>query len=136
MIELSTVIVEESWEAVCIPEGIYSATVSSIMQKEIEADGEKINIFEWTFDISDGDEKGTLITDSSSVRFTPKSKAYSWYAAASGVKPAVKDSIDLDTLADKPVQIVVKNSTKVFAGEKTETSRISDVLPPAKAGKK
>lgn len=132
---MTKVKVEESWEAVRIDEGIYNAAISSILPKQIESDGEQVDIFEWTFEITDGDEKGTLITDSSSVKFTPKSKAFGWYAAAEGGKPDVGDEIDLDTLADKPVQIVVKNNTKMIAGQKTETSGISDVLPAAKKGK-
>lgn len=133
---MTKVTVEESWEAVCIPEGIYDATISSILPKQIETDGEQVDIFEWTFEIADGDEKGTLITDSSSVKFTPKSKSFGWYAAAHGGKPEIGDEIDLDTLADESVQIVVKNDTKTIAGQKTETSRISDVLAPKKTKNK
>jgi len=129
---MTKIIVEEGWDAVCIPEGIYEAKVSSIFPKQIESDGETVDIFEWTFEITDTEETGTLLTDSSSVKFTPKSKAFQWYSAANGSKPEVGDEIELDTLADKPVIITVKNETKTIAGQKTETSRVSDVLASKK----
>lgn len=125
--------VEESWEAVLIDAGQYDVKVVGIVPKTLETDKDgTVNILEWKIEVLEGDESGTVITDASSQKFTPKSKAFEWYCNITGTKPEVGESVDLDTLVGKTASVIIKSKSKTIMDEKQEVSVISDFVPARK----
>lgn len=132
--------VKESFELVRVDEDVYDAELTKLVKLpnvKVEREGkeEMVDMLKWTFTTPDGIE----IDGTSSVKFTPKSKAYGWATKLLGKEPDIGQSLGPKALVGKSCKIVVKDKKRVteFQGKKDEQvfSIVQDVLA-AKAPKK
>jgi Arc/MetJ family transcription regulator len=132
--------VAESFELVHIDEDVYDAELTKLVKLldvEVEREGavEKVDMLKWTFTTPDGIE----IDGTSSVKFTPKSKAYGWATKLLGKEPEIGQSLGPKELVGNACKIVVKDKTRTaeFQGksEKQIFSIVQDVLSAKKEKK-
>jgi hypothetical protein len=88
-----------------IPEGVYHATISEIVQENGKF-GEQLK-FKFQLDPFEGNEDGKFISAWTSAKFSQKSKLYAWASAVLG-KIAPEYEFDSDDLIGKQVLIVTK----------------------------
>ena len=140
-IEDFNVEVKESFELVRVDEDVYDAELTKLVKLpdvtvEREGGEEVVDMLKWTFTTPDGIE----IDGTSSVKFTPKSKAFGWATKLLGKEPDIGQSLGPKALVGKACKIVVKDKkrTTTFQGKDQEQvySIVQDVLAAKKEKKK
>jgi hypothetical protein len=136
--------VEEGFEIVRIDEGAYDAELSKMTKisgVEVFRNNktELIDMLKWTFTLPDGIE----VSGTSSTKFSPQSKGYSWVQKLLGKEIATGTTFRPKDLVGTPCQVVVKDRTRTreFRGKKEEQtfSVVTDVMAakkPKEAAKK
>lgn len=87
-----------------IPDGVYTVVLAKVEgPKTIQRpDGTDAEIFDWTFQVFDGDHEGIELQGTTSTSSGPKSKMYAWLTALFGGKsPAVGTAFEADDLVGK-----------------------------------
>ena len=105
-----TLIVKEAEIQEPIPEGVYKAVLKDIE----EGSGEYGDYVKFTFEIIDGDYKGTTRNCVASKKLSKTksgkaSKLYDYVKALTKAAPVAGEEIDLDSLKGKECQIIVKD---------------------------
>ena len=133
--------VKESFELVRVDEDVYDAELTKLVKLpnvtvEREGKEEIVDMLKWTFTTPDGIE----IDGTSSVKFTPKSKAYGWATKLLGKEPEIGQSLGPKALVGKSCKIVVKDKKRMttFNGmtEEQVFSIVQDVLASKKEKEK
>jgi hypothetical protein len=106
-----------------IPEGIYAATIQSIVQDDKSEFGSQLK-FKFLLDPFEGYESGKELMAWASAKFSPKSKLYKWTQTLLGAIPADYE-FDSDDLLNKRVSLVVGHYVK----DGTEFDKIESIKP-------
>lgn len=93
-----------------IPEGIYTSVVKEIG----EGSGEYGDYVKFTFEISEGEQKGVTRTAIASKKLSRSksgktSKLYDFVKALTKSEPKADETLDIEGLVGKTCQIIVKN---------------------------
>lgn len=132
--------VKESFELVRVDEDVYDGELTKLVKLpnvKVEREGKEeiVDMLKWTFTTPDGIE----IDGTSSVKFTPKSKAYAWATKLLGKEPEIGQSLGPKVLVGKACKIVVKDKKRMttFQGKTEEQvfSIVQDVLAAKKEKK-
>lgn len=110
-----------------IEDGEYEATLLSIEEKAPTANSPDNNPWLlWTFTVQDG-EDDVEMTQSTSMKFTPRANARKWAQALEGREFAEGEEVDIEALPPKDCRVVIERNERGFA-------KIVNVLAPRKRG--
>lgn len=87
-----------------IPDGVYTVVLAKLDgPKTIQrADGQDADIFDWTFQVFDGEHEGIELQGTTSTSSGPKSKMFAWLTALFGGKaPAIGTTLNSEDIVGK-----------------------------------
>ena len=113
-----------------IPTGEYDARITEVEEK---LDGQYGDQFQYSFEITSGEQKGHPLLGWSSQKFSKKSKLREWATAVTQRSFGPGDGVNVDEMIDKPIRISVMRKR---ADDGSEFNKIDSVLPPSIAQKK
>src|SRR4029453_18935869 len=100
--------------SVAIPDGIFPATVLSLVETPATANSPNQDpFFKWTLHVWHTDE-GVEMTATSSMRFSPKSKTRTWVESMLDRRFETGETFDYEAFCPKDCQVVVKKNENGF----------------------
>ena len=113
-----------------IPTGEYDARITEVEEK---LDGQFGDQFQYSFEITSGEQQGHPLLGWSSQKFSKKSKLREWATAVTQRSFGPGDGVNVDDMIDKPIRISVLRKSGDDGGE---FNKVDSVLPPSIAQKK
>jgi len=115
----------EGWEAVVVPNDVYSARVVDVDEGEFEY-GKTVIL---KFELTSGEQKGKTLNGLASAKLNPKTKLWEWITAI-GCELRKDTEFDLNELKGKACRVMTKTSEQTLDdGSKLEISNVVEVLP-------
>jgi hypothetical protein len=110
--------------------GTYPATLTGLEPKEIVTADGPMTICEWSFRLEEGETEGEVATGTTSLAWSPKSKAYGWAKAVN----ANQEWTQVDADGDVNLEALVGRSCFVEVAEKvsptgTVRTPVVNVMP-------
>jgi hypothetical protein len=100
--------------SVDIPDGVYPATILSLVETPATANSPNQDpFFKWTLHVWNTNE-GVEMTATSSMRFSPKSKARVWVESVLDRRFDTGEPFDYEAFCPKDCQVVVKKNDSGF----------------------
>jgi len=120
-----------------VPAGTYEATLQNLEAKTIQTNDGPTDIVEWVFAIREEELEGALVSGSTSMAWSEKSKAFAWGKSLNGNRPW--DMVDSD--GDPDIAGLVGLDCLIEVVEKVSPtgivrSKVESVMPDPAAMKK
>ena len=124
--------------SVDIPDGIYPATILSLVETPATANSPDQNpFFKWTLHVWNTDE-GTEMTATSSMRFSPKSKTRIWVESVLDRRFETGEHFEYEKFCPKDCHVTVRKNDNGFCRieaitgvPKRPVGRVAAPAPPA-----